>query len=180
MSEVYICIALSDGSVAHLAYQTIMRAPKHPGGPWQGPNARGEYTRGASDTAIEFEVARSSRHWQQDGKATIGWRKLTLAEHEMFNRDRNYRNAMEDVPGVGLKHNMVKARQLHRAVLRHWNGDRLMTLDREWVDAAAKKDNQKADEIEAKRQTLRDFVNDPRIDAASTLEQLKALVPPEV
>lgn len=179
MAEVYICVALSDGSVVHIAYQTEMRAPKYPGGPWVGPNALGVFTRDSSDANIEYEVSRAARHWRQDGKETVSWRRLSDAEHQVFNQDRDYRNALEDVGGK-LQHNMVKARELHKAVLRHWNGDKLLMLDREWVDASADGKKADADAVQAKRQALRDFVNDPRIDAAQTLAELKALVPPEV
>jgi len=179
MSEVYIAISLSDGSVAHMAFQTKMRAPGNPGGPWVGPDKDGFYSRDASDVNIEYEVARASRHWQQDGKATISWRRLNQEQHEMFGKERDYRNALEDVGGA-IKHNMKKACELHRAVLRHLNGEKLLTLDREWVDATAIGDTKAAEDIDAIRKKLRKFVNDPRIDAAQDVEELKALVPSEV
>ena len=179
MNELYVVVSLSDGSVVHLAYQTEMGAPIHPGGPWRGPNDQGVFTREATDANIEHEVARASRHWQQDGKQTVSWRRLSAAEHTLFEQDRDYRNALEDVGGK-IQHNMPKARELHRAVLRHWNGDRLLTLDREWVDAMAGGKKTEADVVSAKRQSLKDFVNDPRIDTALTLAELKALIPPVV
>lgn len=176
MSEVYICVSLSDGAVAHVAFQTTMRAPKHPGGPWTGPNAEGFFERTADDVNVEYEVARAARHWQQDKKTTVSWRRLSASEHTLFEQDRDYRNALEDVVGV-LGHNMVKARELHRAVLRHYNGDQLLTLDREWLDKTADGKKAEADAVQATRQALKDFVNNPAIDAATTLAELKAIVP---
>lgn len=55
-----------------------------------------------------------------------------------------------------------------------------MTLDREWVDAAASGDKQKADEVEVRRKTLRDFVHSPLIETARNIEELKQVLPPEV
>jgi len=106
----------------------------------------------------------------------VSWRRLTLAEHEMFNQNRNHRDALEDVNGV-LRHNMVKARELHRSLIRHSNGAKFLTIDREWVDAFAKGDKQTADAVEAQRQAMRDVVDDPRIEAAQTIEELLAVVP---
>lgn len=167
MSELYILVKFSDDSVAHVALQTEIRA------------AGGILTPIWTDAKIATEIGRYASVWIRDGKVVASWRPLSPAEHEQFNQDRPYRDAMEDVGGV-LKHNMPKARLLHQAILRHRNGDRFMTLDREWVDAAASGDKQKADAIEVTRKMLRDSVNDPRIATANTVEELKQIVPPEV
>jgi hypothetical protein len=88
-------------------------------------------------------------------------------------RDK-YRNAYEkqgDVPGV----NMEKAKEVHRELLRRERAPKLAALDVELSKAF--KDPVKQDEIEAKRQALRDVTTDPSIAAATTLEELKLAIP---
>jgi len=176
MSEVYIGISRTDGSVAHYAFQTEMRSSVAPKGPWRlADNER--WARESSDENIEFDVARLALYWGRMGDPLpVGWRRLSLAEHEQFNQDRDYRDALEDVGGK-IQHNMPKARDLHRACLRHKNGDKFMQLDREWVNCSAVGDKQGADAVEAKRKALRDFVTDPRIDNATNLDELKRVTP---
>lgn len=181
-SEIYIVVSRSDGSVAHIAFQTRGRFPSQPKGGWErdpeGDKGFG-WKREATDANIEYELARHSANWGRMGDPTlVGWRRLSLEEHEMFNKDRVYRNALKD-DGGKIKHDMPKARELHKARLRHLNGDKFMSLDRQWVDASASGKKSEADAIEAKRKALRDFVNDPRIDAAQTIEELKLIVPPD-
>lgn len=178
MSEVYVVAQRSDGSVAHIAFQTTMRAPGRPVGPWSLNETTGVWEREASDENIEFELARHSRQWSRlDGLTLVDWRRLSQSEHELFETDRTYRDAIELVGGT-LQHNIVKARDLHRAALRHSNGDKFMLLDRQWVDASASGDVREAEAVEAKRKSLRDFVLDPRIDMAVNLDELKRIVPP--
>lgn len=176
MSEVYICIVRTDGSVAHYAFQTRMRSPFPPSGSWT-LGKDGYLTREASDANIEFDVERLDRSWTRVGDpAVVDWRRLTQEEHALFEQDRDYRNALEDAGGT-LRHNIIKARELHRAVLRHKNGDKLMFLDRAWLDCSASADALGAIAVEAKRKMLRDFVNDPRIDTATDVATLKTITP---
>lgn len=185
-NEIYIAVSRTDGSVVHVAFQTFMRCPVSPGGPWR-PVANG-WERDSSDANIEFELARFNRMWANAKDETglpapdptmISWRRLSQAEHEMFNQNRHLRGALEDVGGK-IQHNMPKARELHREHLRHYNGDKLIGLDREWVNASVEKNKAKIDAVEAKRKELADSVVDPRIDAAQTVEELLQVKPVEV
>jgi len=181
MSEVYIGVSRSDGSVVHVAFQTVMRAAQKPTtGGWEGPDALGRYSRTASDVNIAVDISRFNEQWTQLGDPTlVGWRRLSDAEHEMFNQNRWHRNALEDVGGK-IQHNMPKARQLHREMLQHYNGDKLLGLDRDWVNASIAKDNAKLKATEGKRKALADTVVDPRIEAAKTIEELLLVTPAEV
>lgn len=183
MAEVYIGISRDDGSVVHYAFQTFMRCPVNPGGPWR--RVDGGWERDASDANIEFDVMRLTRYWASrkdeagnpdPDAAMVGWRRLTQAEHDMFEQDRHYRDALEDTGGK-IQHNMTKAAELHRARIRHDNGDKFLTMDREWVDAMARGDKLAADAVEAQRKAMRDSVNDPRINAARSIDDLKAIAP---
>jgi hypothetical protein len=200
MNEVYIAVTRTDGSVAHYAFQCKGRFFKQPLGGWEKADetlwrklvrfvTRDPWTtwlREPTEANILYDLDRLNRSWanrvDETGKSDpdalmVRWRMLTQAEHEAFERDRTYRDAMVD--DGALSHDMVKARALHRAHLRHLNGDRFMTMDREWLDAAASGDTAKAAEVEAKRRYYREFVNDPRIDAAQTLAELKTVLPDE-
>lgn len=175
--EIYLVARWSDGSVSHEAMQLVGRFPSQPVEKGWRPMGDGTWGRASSDANCEEYLARvAQRRMELDGLTLLGWRRLSDDEHKMFERDRVYRDAMEDVGGK-VGHNMAKARELHRAHLRHKNGDRFMTLDREWVNKSAAGDKRGADDVEAERKRLRDFVSDPRIDAAATLDELKTIVP---
>lgn len=175
--EIYLVARWSDGSVSHEAMQLAGRFPAQPAETGWRFAGDGTWVRASSDANINQYLGRvAQRRLELDGLTLVGWRRITAQEHAMFERDRTYRDAMAD-DGVTLSHDMTKARELHRAFIRHQNGDRFMTLDREWVDASASGDTAKAQQIAAQRDALRNFVNDPRIDAAQTLDELKVVVP---
>lgn len=178
VNEFYVVARWSDGSVSRESIQLLMRCAGTPVevGWFKTPQG---WRRVATVAVVEGYLARVAQRRQElDGLTLLGWRALSPSENEMFNRDREYRNAMEDVGGR-IQHNMVKARECHRERLRHINGDRFMGLDREWVNASAAGDSVAADAVEAQRKALRDLVDDPRIDAAQSLDELKLIVPPE-
>lgn len=176
MSEVYVLAVRSDGSVAHVAFQTTMRYPTQPSSGGWVADGQGSWRRDPTDANILHDLKRLEEYWRQtDGLTISSWRRLTQQEHEMFERDRNYRDALE-LTNSELKHNMPKARELHRALLRHVAGDKLMTLDRQWVDASASGDVLVAREIQRQRKALRDASDDPRIEAAQMLDELKRVV----
>jgi hypothetical protein len=170
MSEIYVAIERSDGTVAHMAFQTECRAPSKPQGQWM-PAANGVWTILPTDFNIAFEVARTARTWEAEGVSVVSWKRLTLAEHEQFNEYRHHRDALELVGGK-VQHNMPKARELHKHLLRHQRAEKLLVLDGVYNGAVAQKNNAKADAVEAKRQELRDLTSDPRIDAATTVAEL--------
>jgi hypothetical protein len=183
MAEIYLCASWSDGSVSHEAMQLDGRFPSQPkesGWRFAGEvKDGGAWVRSANDQNCQEYLNRvAARRLDLDGLTLVGWRRLSDSEHRAFSQDRTYREALEDVGGK-LQHNMAKAKELHRAYLRHVNGDKLMLLDRQWVDAMAANKRPEADAIEAKRKAMRDRVNDPAIDAAKSIEELKAVTPIE-
>jgi len=180
MSEIYICVSRTDGSVAHVAFQTDGRFPSQPKGGWRKDGEGFVWRRDATDANIEFELARITANWSRQGDPTMtGWRRLSAQEHEIFNQHRHLRDALEDVAGK-IQHNMPKAREAHRQHLRHYNGDKLLGLDREWVNASVAKNQSGVRAVEQKRKALADTVVDPRIDAAQTVEELLQVTPAAV
>jgi hypothetical protein len=172
MSEVYLVLERSDGSVVHLAVQTRFRAPSRPTGPGWTQDSAGYWNREITAESLAHEVRREERRWiALDGLTLVSWRSLSIDEHEQFNQHRHHRDAMELVGGV-VQHNMPKARELHRHLLRHQRAEKLLILDGAYNGAVAKGDTAKADEIEAKRQALRDLTSDPRIEAAKDISEL--------
>lgn len=89
--------------------------------------------------------------------------------------DRTYRDAWKDVAGKNKpEHDMVKARDIHRARLRKLRGSLLDALDADYMRADEAGDNKLKKEIAAKKQKLRDVPAHPSIEAAQTTEELKA------
>ncbi len=83
--------------------------------------------------------------------------------------DRYFRNAWEMDGSV----NMVKAVEIHKDKLREQRTKLLEALDIETVRALGAGDGQKMQEIEQKKQALRDITKHAEISAAQTPEQLK-------
>ena len=90
--------------------------------------------------------------------------------------DRTFRNAWEDGDG-GIKVNMLKARELHKARLRELRKPLLVALDVAYMQADEIGDIRVKVEIAVKKQALRDVTADSRIEAAQTPEELKAVLP---
>lgn len=200
MSEVYVAIEREDGTVAHLAFQTDGRFGRLPNGvgwaQFSGPDENGFrlWGRPATDAAIQEEVDRESRRVYEaaqrrlatlvergvsplptllelDGARAVSWKRLSADEHEKFNEHRYHRDALEMVKGE-IRHNMPKARELHRHLLRHQRAEKLLVLDANYNGAVAAAETDRAAAIEVMRQELRDLTDDPRIEAAQTIDEL--------
>ena len=84
-------------------------------------------------------------------------------------RDRRWRNAWT-WDGATIAIDMMKARDIHRDWLRHLRKPLLEALD--VAMSRAYKDPMLQDQIEAKRQALRDVTADIAIESALTIEEL--------
>lgn len=104
---------------------------------------------------------------------SYGFNLLSVREirREDLPADRTFRNALKP----DLTHDMPKARDIWRDKMRAARAPLLAALDQEM--SRAYKDPIRQDEIEAKRQALRDVTADPAIEAAGTPEELKAVWP---
>lgn len=122
----------------------------------------------------EAEIAK----WHPDKQKEHGVQSWREIKPEHLPKDRLFRNAWCDVtsaPTVDI--DMPKARDIHRNRLREMRAPKLAALDIESMKAVIAKDDKKTNEIEAKKQALRDVTKHPSIDAAATPEQLMAAVP---
>ncbi|HET7851986.1 MAG TPA: hypothetical protein VFK91_04500, partial [Methyloceanibacter sp.] len=90
-------------------------------------------------------------------------------------QDRTFRNAWTLGAGGAVDVDMPRAREVWRARMRKARAPLLAALD---VDMSrAFRDSARQNEIEAKRQTLRDVTADPAIEAATTPEELDEVWP---
>lgn len=180
-SEVYVAVERSDGSVAHVAVQLRMRVPgevkPHS---MEQLRARGWYqtdglwARDDTDEVINGEVRRfEAEQWSRlDGITVVRWRRLSQEEHELFGQYRHHRDAMEMKSDGTIAHNMPKARELHQHLLRHQRAEKLLYLDGVANAAQASGSTALLAQVESIRAQLRDVTGDPRINAATRIEEL--------
>jgi hypothetical protein len=86
----------------------------------------------------------------------------------------DYRDAWKDTGKGKPDHDMVKAKEIHRARLRKIRGNYLDALDADYMRADEAGDNQTKKAVAAKKQKFRDVTEHPAIEAAQTVEELKA------
>jgi hypothetical protein len=73
--------------------------------------------------------------------------------------------------------NMDKARDIKKDMIREARTPKLEALDVDFMRAVEAGDTAKQAEISTKKQALRDATDDPAIAAATTPDELKAVVP---
>lgn len=91
--------------------------------------------------------------------------------------DRTFRNALAFDPGTdhGFRYDLPKARNILRDRLRAERAPQLAALDVEMLRATTETPMVPSDGIAARKQALRDITDHPAIEAAETVEALKAL-----
>ena len=78
---------------------------------------------------------------------------------------------------MGIRIDMDKAREIKKDMIRAERKPKFEALDVAFMRAVEAGDTAKQAEIAAKKQALRDATDDPAITAATTPEELKAVVP---
>jgi hypothetical protein len=91
--------------------------------------------------------------------------------------DRSFRDAWKLTNSV-VALDMPKARGVFMGRVRKARAEKLDALDKEWMKATGQ--GKGADEVEAKRQNLRDLPQTLNVDEAFTAEALQALWPDEL
>lgn len=94
--------------------------------------------------------------------------------------DRTYRGAWKKEGKSRVVHDMAKARDIHRNMLREKRAPLLATLDMQYMRADEAGDAALKTSIASQKQALRDITTHPDIAAATTVDELKALVPAEM
>jgi hypothetical protein len=106
--------------------------------------------------------------WAPEELAKVDPLGIVEIDPSKIPNDRTFRSAWK----ADLSTDMDKARNIHRDKLRKLRAPKLAALDVE-----LSRNPSKFDEIDAKRQALRDVTADPAIDNAKTPEALKAVIP---
>jgi hypothetical protein len=108
--------------------------------------------------------------------APAGSSNVTILSASDLPADRALRGAWRYSAGACYV-DMPAAREIHRDRMRVARGPLLAALDVSYICAMESADSTKAREVVAAKQALREVTADPRIDAASTPEELKAVWP---
>jgi len=90
--------------------------------------------------------------------------------------DRTFRNALKP----DLSHDLPKARDIWRQNMRNARAPKLAVLDVEYQRADETSDVATKQRVAASKQALRDVTSDPRIEAAKSCSELKAIWPPDL
>lgn len=161
---VFVAITFADDTLGVMQFVTQEFARNDAG------QERIRWQRPSTSENIDAEIARSS--WDAGKLPIKGWRFMPFGLAELPTQDRTYRNAWVDRAGK-IEHDMERAREIHRQLLRQARGPLLAELDAQYLladeagDAVAKAD------VAATKQVLRDITDDARIDAAKTVDDLK-------
>jgi hypothetical protein len=170
MSTVTVAISMDDGSLSVMEFCVTGRSPTLPPGATWSVKGGDAWVRPPTDVNIAAEIAKALP--TVEGRPQpVGFK---LVDRSVFPADRTYRNAWK-LEGAKVVHDMPRARERHRELLRHESGNALMALEREWVPASHDKDNVALKRIGDEHKRLREFPNDPRIEAATTIDELRAI-----
>ena len=125
----------------------------------------------ADDIAPEDCVAK----WAPDQQAlVVSIHPIELAD---IPTDRYFRNAWKPKGDDAVEVDMPRARDIHRDVLRRMRAPLFESADVDYVKADEAGDEPAKQAVREYKQELRDVPQDPRIDAAQTPEELKAVIP---
>lgn len=173
----YFELALADGTVEVM---TVVDAPLVPDpvltddmGDAEREAAVAKVKAKRDALAVQYSPEACMAQWRSTGKTAASIREIDPAD---IPTDRTFRAAWS--PGMTV--DMGKARAIHMDRIRKARDAALPALDVEFTKAQGKKDAAKADEVEAKRQALRDLPSTFDLSVAKTPEELKALWPDEL
>ena len=102
-----------------------------------------------------------------------------IVDESVIPTDRTFRNALRQT-GSALTHDMPKCRDIWRNKLRELRRPKMAALDAAYMQADERGDTVEKARIAVEKQALRDVTADPRIEAAQTPNELKAVMPPEL
>jgi hypothetical protein len=165
IEQVNIALSRKDGGVSIMAFLTVGRGNVLPfGAQWLED---GWWVRPPTDANITNEIRAIP-----EAADIVSWAVIT--PDQIPAGGRAYRDAWT-FNGKTIEHDMPKARDVHRARIRKARIEALKDLDGQWMRATGQGQQIVADEVERKRKAWRDAPTDPRIDAAQTVGDLKAL-----
>lgn len=131
---------------------------------------RGWPVSGATAEWAETEDEFVERIRQKDVPANAT--DVLIVDESALPADRAFRNAWR-VGAGGIGCDMASAKNLARDTLRAERAERFKVLDGQWMRAMGRGDSALAAEIEAKREAMRNWPQDARLDASATPDELK-------
>lgn len=167
VNQVFLAITFQDDTTALMGFVTQERMS----------DGTVRWNRLATQENIEATIAKhlDSETWAPEKLPIKRWRFVSEEERAMFEH-RDYRNALVETEG-GIVHDMVKARELHRDKLRTARAPILAAKDVAYIRADEVADAVAKDAIADEKQALRDVTDDPAIEAAQTIEDLRTVWP---
>jgi len=175
-----VALTFDDGSMRMMSFITSGRGNiLPPRARWINP-AMGTWERDFTELNILSELDRSKFASETVVEMDGTPKRINVVKYRLFAEgdegitDPAFRGARVDT-GTGIGYDMAKAKEIARQNIRFERLQVFAELDAEWMKAVGTKDDKLAAEIEAKRQAWRDAPSDARIDAATTIEELKAL-----
>lgn len=169
---VKVSIRLDDGSTAIMNFLTVGRGTRLPEGAEWADEKGGWWKRPATDALIFGEISRTFPGKSDAGDILPRATAYRIVQDEHLPPGRQYRDAWVD-DGQTIAHDMPKAREIHRNLLRHAREAQLNALDVQYMRADEAGDAAKKSEIAKAKQTLRDATKHPDIEAAKTVEALE-------
>lgn len=168
--SVKVAISCEDGSVAVMTFMTRGRGPAPFGAVEEADRGKktGWWVRDPSQENIFAEILRA---FAPSPTKPAGFR---VVEDAQVPQDRVYRDAWID-DGQSIVHDMPKARELHRGLLRHARSPLLAALDVEGMRADESGNARRRAEVIAEKQRLRDITDHPDIEAAKSIDELRAV-----
>lgn len=97
-----------------------------------------------------------------------------MIESDQLPKRDEYRNSWAILDGRVI-HDIAKAREIKRDLLRNERKNLFVGLDADSIRAMEENDNPTLNEIKRKKKILRDIPADPRIEAASTVGELNEI-----
>lgn len=155
----HIAINFEDGSVGVMLFVTREYTS----------DGETRWARAADREGVIQEIAKSS----YDQKV-VSWRFLEKSEVEKIPPHwREYRNAWKLTDSISI--DMDAAKEIHKDKLRRLRKPLLEALDVAYMRQL--ETGEDASAITSQKQALRDVTDDPAIDKATTIEELKAVIP---
>lgn len=166
IEQAFFAVTLDDGSVAIMGFVTQGRGSSLPKGAEWVDEAEGWWKREPTDANVFLEIGRTAF---ADGRSPTGYRRVQPTD---LPQDRTYRNAWKD-DGQAIVHDMPKAREIHRDRLRQLRAAQFEANDIALRDAILAQDQQAIAKATKRRDDLRDATDDPAIEAAQTVDELR-------
>lgn len=110
-------------------------------------------------------------------KDVLSGLSYTIVDESEIPEDRQYRGAWVADENYNIVHDLDKAKEIHKNILRTLRAPKLSELDIEYQKADEKQDLEKKQEIATKKQELRDVTKDESVLNATSIEELKLAIP---